>query len=124
MKRAVDLRVTSTEDLVILYRDSCIAFSMDIDAERIAPLRRRFDAIMAIEAELKSRPGDQRRALLVLLGQGNLQARLMAATALLAIDRDAAIRDLQEIAGANWYPQAADAKLTLRNLAEGRYLPT
>ncbi len=124
MKRVVDLEVTSTEDLVRLYRDQCIAFSIDVDEERIAALQRRFDAIMAIEAELKRRPGDQRKALTVLLGQGNLQARLMAATALLAIDREAAISDLEELAEMNWMPQTADARLTLRNLAEGRYIPS
>ena len=57
---------------------------------------RLFDQMEAIKAELKSRDGDQRSALLTLFDHPNMQVRLKAAKATLAVAPDAARRMLRD----------------------------
>ena len=78
----------------------------------------------AIKTELKSRAGDQRRALLGLYQHRNAQVRLKAAVATLAVAPEAARRKLQEIADSREYPQAGDAGMTLWNIDRGVFTPT
>lgn len=75
-----------------------------------------------IERELKSRTGDQRRALLPLHNHQKAQVRLMAAIATLAVAPDAARQVLQIISNRDEYPQAADARGILRALDEGSFV--
>jgi hypothetical protein len=77
----------------------------------------------AIKKELKSRPGDQRRALLVLFDHLNMQVRVKAAKATLAVAPEAARRMLQAIADSRRQPQAGDAGMCLRNLDRGVFVP-
>lgn len=74
----------------------------------------------AVEAELKRREGDQRRALLPLLKHRNLQVRLNAATDTLRVAPEAARRALETIRDTHWMPYAADAAGRLRGLDEGK----
>lgn len=77
----------------------------------------------AIDNELKSRPGDQRRALLTLYDYPNMQVRLAATKATLAVAPQAARQMLQSIANSRWYPQAGDAGMCLVNLDRGIFVP-
>ena len=124
MKRPANLSLMKTEELVRLFEGLCVSFGIAIDQEKVRTFRRHFDAILAVEMELKGRPGDQRRALKVLLGKGNLQVRVTAAKALLVVDRAAAIRELKEVKALNWLPQSAEAGMTLDHLASGFYVPS
>ena len=81
------------------------------------------DPMLAITDELKSRPGDQRSALVPLLVHPNRQVRLMAAQFTLALAPVASRQTLQELSDAKVYPQAAYAMGTLRALERGDRKP-
>lgn len=114
----------SVPELVREFDQLCIAQYHSLEREEISQYNRRYRRVENIKNELKSRDGDQRRALQVFFGQGNLQTRYMAAHANLAVDYDKARRELEIIAATKWYPQAADAGMTLENLDSGFYRPT
>jgi len=78
----------------------------------------------SVEAELKSRDGDQRQALLPLYDHDNALVRLKAAFATLALAPEASREVLQKISESNRYPEAADARGMLRALDEGSYVPS
>ena len=77
----------------------------------------------AVQAELKSRPGDQRRALLPLYDHPNMQVRLMAAKYTLAVAPPDARRMIEWIAASNWFPYAGDAGMCLLMLDRGKFVP-
>jgi hypothetical protein len=83
-----------------------------------------FRELVAIEDELKSRPGDQRRMLTALYRHDNAQVRLNAAKATLAVSPDAARLQLETIANSRRYPQAGDAGMSLDALDRGIFKPT
>jgi ParB-like chromosome segregation protein Spo0J len=72
--------------------------------------------------ELKSRAGDERRALLPLLDHPNLQVRMKAAHAVLAISPALARKAFESVRDAQIFPQAMDAGMTLRALDNGTYV--
>lgn len=80
--------------------------------------------ITAIADELKSRPGDQRHALLPLLDHPNPQVQLKAAKATLAIAPAAARHVLEVLAETCYGPQKLEAGMSLSNLDAGIYKPT
>jgi hypothetical protein len=80
--------------------------------------------MLAITAELKSRPGDQRSALVPLLVHPNRQVRLMAAQFTLALAPVASRQTLQELSDAKVDPQSAYAMGTLRARERGDRKPT
>jgi hypothetical protein len=80
--------------------------------------------MVAIRDELKSRPGDQRRALLSLFDHENAQVRLQAARATLAVEPAAARSVIESIAQGRKFPQAGDAGMTIENLDSGFYKPS
>lgn len=114
----------TTDELVNEFFVLCVAQHHSIEREEFAKFRRQYNLVEAIQNELKSRPGDQRRALQVFFGQGNLQVRYVAAHANLTIDYDKARQELKAIAATKWHPQAAEASMTLRDLDSGFYRPT
>lgn len=121
---AANLTPLSTDALTRLFEALCIEQYDALERNEIAAFNRRYDRIQAIQDELKSRPGDQRRALMRLFGHSNMQVRLTAARANLAVDYLAARRELQAIVDEKWYPQAGDAGMTLHNLDTGVFKPT
>lgn len=82
------------------------------------------DQMLAVADELKSRPGDQRSALVPLLVHPNRQVRLMAAEFTLALAPVASRQTLQELSDAKVYPQSAYAMGTLRALERGDRKPS
>jgi hypothetical protein len=103
---------------IALDQDQAISFD---DNTRFNLL---YDRMGVVEKELKSRVGDQRRALLHLYDHPNAQVRLTAARATLAVAPEAARRLLQSIADSKVGPQAGDAGMSLYNLGRGIYKPT
>lgn len=118
------LKSLSTEELKRLFEQLCIQQYDALERNAIASYNKRYDAILAIQNELESRPGDQRRLLMSLFGHPNMQVRLTAAHANLGVDYIAARRELQAIVDSQWFPQAGDAGMTLWNLDRGFYRPT
>jgi hypothetical protein len=121
-----NLRNLSVAELV----DRFAAMGVEQDnAEResalgdIAKINRLFGQMEAITDELKSRPGDQRRALLALFDHPNMQVRLKAAKATLAVAPKEARQMIEAIAASRWFPQAGDAGICLWALDEGIFVP-
>jgi hypothetical protein len=77
-----------------------------------------------VESELKARQGDQRRSLIPLLQSGNVQVRMNAAFALLAIEHDLARQALESFRDYGQMPQAAEASSMISAIDEGRYVPS
>jgi hypothetical protein len=90
----------------------------------IGKFNRLFDQKIAVVTELKSRHGDQRRALLALYKHPNMQVKLNAVKATLAVAPQEARAMLQKIADSKIYPQAGDAGMAIWNLERGVYKPT
>ncbi|MCB1503330.1 MAG: DUF2019 domain-containing protein [Bauldia sp.] len=86
-------------------------------------LKSQFREMVAIEDELRARPGDQRRALMLLLDHRNMQVRLNAALAILAVCPTEARVALRRIEDSRHFPQAAEAGMTLKALDAGTYAP-
>jgi hypothetical protein len=89
-----------------------------------ATYNRLYREMDGIEKELRARAGDQRRALVGLYEHPNAQVRLMAAMATLALAPEAARRTLQAICDRQEYPQAADARGTIRAIDAGTFIPS
>jgi hypothetical protein len=113
----------SVEDLV--ERFTAIAVDQDkaIRVDDNVKFSRLFWQMDAVKQELKSRTGDQRRALLRLYGHPNMQVRLKAAKTL-AVAPEAARGMLEAIADTGWFPQAGDAGMTLSALDDGTFIAT
>lgn len=89
-----------------------------------ARYNRLYKAMQHIRAELRSMPGDQRRALRPLLVHSNVQVRLMAANTLLGIDPQSARRTLEGVRDSGIQPQCADASGMIHALDDGSFIPT
>lgn len=122
--KSLELQNLSSDELVdrfaLIALDQDEAMLMD-DNTKFARL---YWQMEAVEQELKARAGDQRRLLLRLYEHSNMQTRLTAAKATLAIAPDAARALLRDIADSGWQPQAGDAGMSLWNLDRGIFKPT
>ena len=122
MRRAVLSRMT-TEQLMQLFAELSVEQDRALLLRVISKVNKIYDKLEAIESELKSRPGDQRSALLPLYNHKNMQVRVKAAKATLAIAPDAARAQLEAIRASGWQPQALEAGMSLGFLDEGIYKP-
>jgi hypothetical protein len=86
-------------------------------------MRRRASLVESVESELKSRPADERSAPLPLFDYKNMQVRVKAAKATLAIAPEAARAQLEAISASGWQPQALEAGMSLWSLDDGVYKP-
>ena len=84
---------------------------------------RLYDKMKEVERELKQCPGDQRTVLLPLFEHENLQVKLRAALATLAVASKASKAVLQWLSDRNRYPQAADVREILEAVNDGSYVP-
>jgi hypothetical protein len=123
MKR-LKLHEMTSEQLVEQFATIGVKQYDAILYDEIAKYNRLFERKIAIVAELKSRPGDQRTLLLKLFDHDNLQVRLNAAKATLAVAPQAARRMLETIFKTNKGPQGGDAGMCLWNLDRGMFKPT
>jgi hypothetical protein len=114
----------SVERLVARFSEVCIDQDQALLYSDIAKFNRLYSQMVAIRDELKSRPGDQRRALLSLFDHENAQVRLQAARAALAVEPAAARSVIESIANGRKFPQAGDAGMTIENLDSGFYKPS
>lgn len=117
------LHSLSVDDLVDLF--ATIAIEED-KAEKVddqAKRNRLAFELDAVQAELKGRLGDQRRALLSLYDHPNMQARLMAAKYTVDVAPVEARRMIESIAVSNSFPHAGDAGMCLLMLDQGKFVP-
>jgi hypothetical protein len=94
-----------------------------LDSE-IARFNRLYDEKVLVLDKLRGRDGDQRKVLIKLYDHPNMQVRLNAAKATLAVAPAAARRTLEQIAKRKELPQGGDAGMSLRNLDRGIFKPT
>lgn len=123
MKR-VNLERLTVDELV--ERFASLALEQDealLDSD-ISKASRLYWKLKDVEAELKAREGDQRRALLKLYDHPNAQVRLKATKATLAVAPEAARRMLETIAESREFPQAGEAGMSISNLDAGIFKPT
>lgn len=113
----------SIDRLVELFAEIGVAQSKALDADDTAKYNRLFDKLMEVKRELKDRSGDQRKALVTLYGYPNMQVRLSAAKATLAVVPQAARQAVEAIAASTWPPQCYDARMCLWMLDEGKFIP-
>lgn len=123
MKQASPRHMT-IDQLVQHFADIALEQDEALLMNDIAEVNRLFWQLEEVEAELKLREGDQRRALLGLYDHPNMQVRLKAVKATLAVAPDMARRALQAIAESREYPQAGEAGMSIRALDRGVFKPT
>ncbi len=122
MKR-LDLRLLSVAELVEQFAGICVAQNEALLEADVSRFNRLFSKMVEVREELKRRPGDQRRALLPLFDHSDMQVRLQAARAALAVAPAESRRQIEAIAGSHRYPQAGDAGMCLWALDEGIFVP-
>jgi len=108
--------------------DRFVAIALEQDQalleDDIGKFKRLYGEMDAVRNELRSRPGDQRKALLPLHGYPNMQVRLKAAVSTLAVAPTEARRVLQSIAASGRQPQAGDAGMCIVGLNDGSFVPS
>lgn len=122
MKRQ-KLSTLTVDALVTLFVEIALAQDEAIWDHRTANYNRLFDKMENVRAELRSRPGDQRRALVTLFDHPNPQVRLKAAISTLVFEPVAA-RAVLEAIYAIPGPQRLDAGPILRGLDDGTFVPS
>lgn len=122
--KQLQLQSQTVDELVQHF--AAIALKQDeaLLENEISKVSRLYWQLKAVEAELKVRGGDQRRALLRLYDHPNAQVRLKAAKATLAIAPQLGREMLEEISQSGECPQAGEAGMSIYNLDAGIYKPT
>lgn len=118
------LQRMTTDQLVDRFMEIALNQDDALLAENYTEVNSLYDQLKEVEEELKSRPGDQRTALLRLYEHPNAQVRVKAIKATLAAAPELARRALEELAASREYPQAGEAGMTIRALNDGIYKPT
>lgn len=122
MKR-VKLSDMTVEQLVQLFAEFAVQQDAALLYRAQGEVNKLYFKLDAIKKELKSRPGDQRVALLPLYDHKNMQVRVKAAKATLAIAPEAARAQLEAIRASGWQPQALEAGMSLGELDRGGFKP-
>ena len=118
------LAAADDEDLLQSYALIGVAQDDALAANRLREFNQLFAQKQMIERELKLRNGDQRSKLMELYSHPNMQVRLNAAKATLAVRPEQARRQLELISVSGEFPQAGDAGMSLWNLDRGVFKPT
>jgi Domain of unknown function (DUF2019) len=118
------LKEMSVEQLVERFLSLALQRDDALLGYELAKVNRLFMLKIAVFEELKSRAGDQRRALVPLYDHPNPQVQLDAAKSTLAVAPQEARAALQALADSQKFPQAGDAGMSLRNLDRGVFKPT
>ena len=122
MKR-IKLEEMTVSQLVDRFAAICLEQDQALLYSKLAKYNRLYFQMIALEEELKKRPGDQRRALLALYHHPDAQVRLQSARTTLAVEPVAARLSIETIANSRKFPQAGDAGMTLSNLDRGIFKP-
>lgn len=118
-----DIHNATVAELVDRFATVCVEQNNALFEDDVSRFNRLYPQMTAIAEELESRPGDQRRALLVLLDHRDIQVRLQAARMTLALAPKEARRVIEDIAVSKWQPQAGDAGMCLFMLDSGNFVP-
>jgi hypothetical protein len=122
--RDLQLHQMTTPDLVALFARVAVGQDEALLGRQRSRFNRLYKTMIDISDELKSRSGDQRRALVSLFTYPNMQVQVQAAKLTLAVAPIEARSQLEAIAATKWYPQAGDAGMCLDFLDDGTFKPT
>src|ERR1051325_11903009 len=111
-----ELNKMSAAELVKIFAGFAIQQYDHILISEVKQINRYFHKMNAVELELKSRPGDQRRAFMTLYDHANPNVRIKAAKATLAIAPTAARHVLETVASTCYGPEILEAGMSLTNL--------
>lgn len=114
----------SNEALVHRFAEICVEQDKAELEDKISKFNKLFKQQLEIEAELRNRGLEARLNLLKLYEHPNMQVKLQAAKATLAVAPKEARRMIELIAESPWMPQAGDAGMCLWALDEGISKPT
>lgn len=118
-----NLQGLTVEELVKRFAEIGVEEDQALRSDDLRRYKRLAMQMRAIDEELRARPGDQRRSLLMLYDHPNFQVRLMAAKLTLAVAPEAARRMLELIYQRRHQPQSGDAGMCLWTLDEGIFVP-
>jgi hypothetical protein len=118
-----NLGILNKADLVDLFCALGILKDQALRTDDTRESKKLFYHMSAIAAQLKSRKGDQRRALLALYDHRNAGVRLAAARATLAVAPTKARRMIESIADGQHGYYSGDAGMSLYMLDSGRFVP-
>ncbi|MFZ3312176.1 MAG: DUF2019 domain-containing protein [Xanthobacteraceae bacterium] len=121
--KSLNIAAMTTNELVERFAAIGVEQDKALRADNLQKYKRLCLQMKAIDGELKNRPGDQRRSLLVLYDHSNFQVRLMAAKLTLAVAPEAARGMLRLIRERRHQPQSGDAGMCLWNLDRGVFVP-
>ena len=121
--KETSLKYLNNADLVDLFCALGILKDQAMMDDDGAEFERLFHHMSAIAAQLKSRKGDQRHALLALYDHRNTCVRLAAAKATLAVAPVEARRMIESIADGRHMYYSGDAGMCLEMLDSGRFVP-
>ena len=121
MKRC-DLTDLTLDQLVDRYAEIGVAQYDVLRNKPISQFRPLFDRQIEVDEELRRRGVEARLALLRLYDHPNIQVRLNVAQETYRVAPEQAVALLKQIAQTETYPQAADARLSLENIANGTSL--
>ncbi len=124
MSRQKKLETASVEELVTSFIGVAVKQNAALENIRSSEYNRLYEQLEEIVAQLKSREGDQRRALMPLYGHPNPTVRFKAAIATLAFAPREARDVLQLIKDRKEFPIAMNASQMLSAIDEGRYIAT
>lgn len=124
MIRQTKLETASVEDLVALFTGIAVKQNTAAENLRTSEYNRLYGMMEEVVAQLKSREGDQRCALLSLYSHPNPTVRFKSAIATLALAPREARDVLQLIKDRKEFPIAMNASQMLSAIDEGRYSPT
>ena len=121
--KGLDIRSAAAAELVDCFAAVCVKQNNALFEYDVSRFNHLYSDMTAMTQELKSRPGDQRTASLVLLNHRDVQVRLQAARMTLAVAPKESRQVIEAIAASKWQPQAGDARMSLRGLDSGEYIP-
>lgn len=123
MSSQAQLETASVGDLVALFAGIAVKQNTALENTRSSEYSRLYKMMERVEAQLRSREGDQRHALMALYRHPNPTVRFKAAMATLAVAPFEAREILQLIKDRKEFPIAINASQMLRAIDEGRYVP-
>lgn len=121
--RQINLKPMTVDQLVERFAEIGIAQDTAELMGEISKFNKLYRQIKDVDTEFRARGEDARRGLLRLYRHPNMQVRLQAAKKTLSVAPEAARHVIEEIKKSQWFPQAGEAGMTLRNLDSGVFKP-
>jgi hypothetical protein len=121
--RSVELEELTDDQLAQRFADIGMAQDQALLYDEHKKFNRLFNQMIDVDHELRRRGLQARLALLRLFDHPNMQVRLQAAIWSLGVAPEAARQVIEEIKKSQWFPQALEAGMTLRNLVSGVFKP-